>query len=324
MKLENKYSWEEIGELFADRIEQSKFIEPFKRNEFIEWFKEREKIGICFDWRLVARAYIIWQHLKKEGDHFTVIVGTEGSGKTTLATQLCAWVAPKMILEDLVFDMSHYIRKLQQVANNYKKNKAQGISRSILIDEGGISLFSREALTTSNKVLAKTFMVQRFLNVHVGICIPHFWSLDKLIREHRINSLIIVKERGYYKCITGKGIKILNKYGTKDKIKPLIAQPIPYGFFWDGTFNKEFPKTIDKEEYEKHKFKHIQNFLEDAKLEADTVKMIKVARLEREFGLKRDVIVNQIKEGKIQGRQIGTQWFITRKAYEKLIMAGKT
>jgi len=323
MSLENQYSWEEIGNLFADRIEQKQFIskKEWRRQEFLDWFKLREKLGIRFDWRLVARAFTIWKNLHKEHDHFTVVVGQEGFGKTTLIAQFAAWISPNLELDDLVFNMPGYIKKLQDVSSNYQKNKISGEDKSIVIDEGGISLFSREALSLSNKLLAKTFMVQRFLNVHVGICIPYYWSLDNLIRNHRINTLIVIKERGSYEAVVGKGIKILNKLGAKDKEKPLFSIPIPYGFFWEGNFNKEFPKTISKKKYEAHKFHHIQSFLEDAKIEADTTKMIKVGRLEKEFGIKRDTIIKEIHDGNIEGRKIGSQWFITKKAYEKLIMA---
>lgn len=321
--LEEKYTWEELANIVADRIEKEEFIETKKwdRNKFIAWFMIREKIGLRFDYKLIARAYCIWKDLRDQKDHFTVVVGGEGLGKTTLLNQLSAWVAPGMSINDIVFDMSQYVVKLQEVSKAYYKNKKDKKDISLNIDEGGLSLFSREALSTSNRVLAKTFFVQRFLNVHVGICIPHYWSLDSLIRNHRINTLIVIKARGYYKCFVGKGIKILNKLGVKDKEKGLIAIPIPYGYFWEGTFRKDFPNSIDGDEYEKYKFKHIQNFLEEAKLEASTVKMIKVGQLEREFGIKRDTLIREINTGKIEGRKIGNQWFITKKAYERLIMA---
>ena len=322
-KLECDYSWEEIGNLFADRIEKTGFIaqKEWKRSDFLKWFELRKKIGIRFDWRLVARAYVIGKSLQDEHDHFTVVVGGEGDGKTTIMAQFLSWTAPDMVLNDFVFSMPQYIKKLQEICQQYKKNKSESILKAVNLDEGGISLFSREALSLSNKLLAKTFFVQRFLNIHVGICIPYYWSLDNLIRDHRINTLIIIKKRGKYKVVVGKGIKILNKAGLKDKTRSLLTIPIPYGLFWEGDFGKQFPKTISKKKYEAHKFKHIQDFLEDAKIEADTTKMIKVARLEKEFGIKRDTIVAEIQDGKIEGRKIGKQWFITKKAYEKLIMA---
>lgn len=322
--LENKHSWTELAEMFADRIEKYKFINPkdWKRHHFIEWFMERESLGLCFDWRLIARAYVVSNKLKKNHDHFTVFVGGEGTGKTTIAIQFMAWVSPSFNLKDVIFSMPDYVSRLQEFARDYKENKAKGINKSLQLDEGAISLFSRESLSLSNKLLAKTFFVQRFLCVNVGICIPHYLSLDNLIRNHRINTLIIIKKRGDYKCVVGKGIKIFNKLLDREKLKELIAIPIPYEFFWEGNFNKDFPRTISSKKYDDHKYKHIKHFLSEAKLEANTVKMVKVTILEKEFGIKKDTIVSEIHKGNIDGRKIGNQWFITKKAYDKLVMAG--
>lgn len=320
-RLEDNYSWKELGELIAKKIQDTHFLKNLNKKDFLSWFMEREKVGFKFDWRLIARAYVIWKDLRDKKDHFTVVVGKEGSGKTTISTQLSAWVAPNMDLNDIVFDMQQYINKLQDTTRHYKKNKINKNDRSIEIDEGGINLFSRESMSTSNRVLAKTFMVQRFLNVHVSINIPHYWSLDSLIRNHRINTLIIVKKRGRYECVVGKGIKILNKLGKKDKDRELWQIPIPYGYFWEGEFRKGFPNTISERKYDNHKFKHIKSFLEDAKIEAESIKMVKIGIIEKEFGLHRDTIIKEIRNNNIEGRKIGNNWFITKKAYDKLIMA---
>ena len=316
-------NWMEIAVRFADNIEKTNFLSKkiWKRQEFIDWFIFRVKLlGLLFDWKLIARCYYQWKEIRNEKDHFTVIVGNEGDGKTTLSVQMSAWVAPDMVLEDICFDMEQYVNRLRLISKDYKKNKREGTDKSITIDEGGISLFSREAMSKSNTVLAKTFMVQRFLNANVSICIPYYWGLDTMIRQHRIKTLIIIKERGKYECIVGKGIKILNERGKRDKDKELWRIPIPYGLFWEGDFSKPFPRTISKDDYEKYKSKHIKKFLDDAQLEAQSVKMIKVGKLEKEFGISRETIIKEIKNEKIGGRKIGNQWFVTEKAYKQLIM----
>jgi len=203
-------------------------------------------------------------------------------------------------------------------------DKADNVDNSILIDEGGISLFSRESLTQSNKILAKTFMVQRFLNVHVCICIPHFWSLDTLVRNHRINTLIIITKRGKYKAIVGQGIKILNKLGKKDTTKPLQALPIPYKYFWEGDFYKDFPKNIDNAIYDKHKFKHIQDFLAEVSAEAKSMKMYSFKQLEKDFGLTKEDMMMEQEAGRIKCRKIGKNWFIDKKDYKKLFFGKQT
>jgi len=319
-RLEDKYSWKELGELFANRIEKTEFIlkKNWNRKHFLEWFKIREKVGLLFDWRLVAKCYTIWKDLQDENDHFTVIVGSEGEGKTTISTQICAWIAPDMDLNDIVFDMPHYISKLMEIADGYKKLDKN--DRSIQIDEGGISLFSREALSRSNKTLAKSFMIQRFLNVHVAICIPHYWSIDTMIRSHRVKTLIICKKRGSYKCIVNQGVSILNKIGKKNKDRPLVTIPIPYNCFWEGHWSKEFPKTIDKKEYDKYKLKHIRKFLQDVKEEGDTIMMVKIGEASKKLTIDRRTLIKMIKNKEIEGKKIGTNWYLTKKALEKLSM----
>lgn len=313
--------WDELGELIKQRVIETNFIDPknFKVTEWDRFWKARKKVGLKFDWRLAARCYSIWRSLRKQSDHFTVVVGREGMGKTTLATQMCAFIAPEMDLNDVVFDMPQYVNKLKKIGKNYKKNKEDYEDRCIQIDEGGISLFSRESLSKSNKILAKTFMVQRFLNVHVGICIPYYWNLDTMIRHHRINTLIIIKERGQYKTVTGKGIKILNKLGSKDKDKVLWQIPIPYDYFWEGRFQKEFPGTISSKEYEKHKFKHITNFLDEVSLESQEVNMVSADRLQKEFGIPAKEVGISIENGELEGKKIGNKYFISKKAYKTLI-----
>lgn len=320
--LEQTYEWEELGELIADRVKKTGFIaeKDWRGRLWTKFWRERKCVGLKFDWRLAVRCFTIWRDLRREKDHFAVIVGDEGDGKSTLETQMCAFISPGMDLKDICFDMQGYIKKLKEVAKDYRRNKLSKNDKSIGIDEGGLSLFSRESMSLSNRLLAKSFMVQRFLNVFVAICIPHYWSLDILIREHRIKTLIIITRRAKYKAIVGKGIKILNRLGKKDKDKPLKALPIPYGFFWDGAFHKSFPSTIDKKEYERYKFKHIKMFLEDASIEAATEKMINIKRVMKEFDISESNIKAEINKGEIDGRKIGNQWFITKKAYKKLML----
>ena len=253
--LEDQYSWEELGILIADRIEKNDFIHgrEWSRRDFLKWWTKREKVGYRFDWQLVARCWVIWKSLQKKHDHFIVVVGKEGSGKSTLAFQIASFISINFTDKDIVFDMPQYVNQLQKVSQSFKKWKKKRKNSCIVIDEGGISLFSRESLSKGNKMLAKTFMIQRFLCVCTIICIPYYWNLDKLVRQHRVNTLITVKKRGYYFTVVGKGISILNKLGMKSPDKNLWAIPIPYGLFWEGVFRKPFPNTLDEKKYNKRK-----------------------------------------------------------------------
>lgn len=319
--LQRNNTWTELAERFATKIEQSQILSTFDKQKFKDWFMEREQVGILFDYKLMARTYAIWKELANESDHFIVVVGKEGLGKTTLSLQVSSWINPTMDIDDIAFDMEQYVTTLKGISKEHRKNKATKHFRTITLDEGGISLFSRESMSRSNVVLAKTFMVQRYLNVGVTICIPYYWALDSMIRDHRIKTLIIIKERGKYKCVTGAGIRRLNLTGSKNRDRELQAIQLPYGTFWDGDFSKSFPGNIKEEDYDKHKHKHINRFLDDAELEATTFKMVKATKIAKEIGIDIRTLVNQIQNGEIEGRRIGDRWFVTEKAYKKIMMA---
>src|SRR3990167_8531161 len=92
-----------------------------------------------------------------------------------------------------------------------RKEKTKKKEKKCLqMDEGGMDLFAREAMRSSNVWLNKTFFAQRFLNVHTTICIPNFYMLDSGVREHRVKTLILVLHRGMYKVIVGEGIRMAN------------------------------------------------------------------------------------------------------------------
>lgn len=311
-RLDSKYSWDKLAEIISDRIEKNLEDKQFNRSKFITWFMLRKKVGLRFDYKLIHRAYVIWKQLHNEEDHFTVIVGKEGSGKTTLGAQLGAWVSPNMGLDDMCYAADQYLHKLSQVAENYEMNRIDNEDKSVQIDEGGIDLFSREAMSANNIKLNKTFMVQRFLNIHTIICIPSYWALDSNVRHHRIKTLIIIHRRGQYQCVTGRGINILNENGAVRKQKPVHLIPIPYGMFWLGQFNKIFPTTIDKDKYEAHKLKHIKSFLDvqkNVKIERSVLKTTEVMQI---LGITRPTIKKYIDMGKLRAVNIGQKWLINK------------
>jgi hypothetical protein len=163
----------------------------------------------------------------------------------------------------------------------------------------------------------KTFFVQRVLGYLVITDIPNFFMLDNVIRLHRVRTLITITDRGYYKAITGDGIKIVAKEGTLTK--NVNGVKIPNGTFWQGSFRKEFPKTINREQYELNKVKSIKGLLQNLNEDLTETKMIQVAKVAKEVGLSPRTIKDKIKKGLIEGKQIGQKYCITKKAYDKLM-----
>lgn len=328
-KLEETMSWKELAELTAKRIEENIIIyikknqkKKWNRQKFLEWFMERENVGYRFDYQLIYHTYRIWQQLMDEDDYFLVLCGAEGSGKSTLAFQLAAWISPNTFsLDWSCYNTYDYIKLMKKVAKEKEKNIEE--KKTIVLDEAALDLFSREAMSLKNRWLSKSFFVQRFLNACVILCIPNFFMLDTVVRQHRVSGLLTITSRGYYKFIGKNGIVVVNRDGGKYS-KNLNIIPIPKGHFFNGYFNIPFPKTISKEEYEKYKLDNIKKFLEEAQEESLGIKMVSASKVAKEMGMANSVpIMKMIKAGKIDGKQIGVQWYITKKSYDKLMSVEK-
>lgn len=236
--------------------------EYWDKESFARWLQSRQNVGIRFDDMLIYRAYRIWCELHDEGDHFTVVSGPEGKGKSTLAIQLASLVSPNFDTNDICYTARQLVEKLTYIAENYTKgNKKKDIEdKTILLDEGGLELFARESMRAGNIALTKIFFVQRFLNVHVIVCIPNFYMLDGVVRDHRVKTLIQIPKRGLYRAITGFGIKQVNILAKKFN-KDVMYIPVNDGCYWDGRFDVDFPTTINKDDYESHKLDNIRRVL---------------------------------------------------------------
>jgi hypothetical protein len=161
----------------------------------------------------------------------------------------------------------------------------------------------------------KLFAVMRQRNVIVGICVPNFYTLDSYVRDHRVDTLIHIKSRGQYRCITGQGIKIVSKEGAK--YKDINAAKIPYEYFFDGYFTKKFPEMNDitEESYKLGKGDHFNEFLEEMGGEVKTeekVKFITIKQAMKIAPLSYETYIRHIVSGKIKAKKMGSQWMIRR------------
>ncbi len=314
--LEEGMTWEEIYEHIHIKIGHK--LKVTEQTTFKKWFMEREGIGYLFDPILILRCFRIWQDLQRDLDHFIVCSGREGYGKTTLSFAVAAWVTPKgFSLDNVCYGAKRYLDILSKKVEEYVSNKEKTIVNETIVLDEGTELLSRESLNLTNRALAKTFFVQRALKFLVIINIPNFHMLDTIIRNHRVRTLFEITNRGKYKAITGKGIKIVAKEGQNNKEVKGIR--LPDGCWWQGYFRKDFPKTINREEYEGHKILAIKDMLDTMKDDVVERKMYSVVKACKEIGCNRMTLINMIKKGEVEGKQVGSKWYLTRKAYDKLI-----
>jgi hypothetical protein len=136
------------------------------------------------DWATMVRHFR--ENMRRDGDNFIVIDGYERTGKSTLGFQLARAIDPS-------FDPATVILDYQDFRNVFSQNKR---NVTYLLDEGGNLMFSRDSMTGENKILQKILMQVGQTNSTFIMCVPNFWRLDRIVREHRCQAWIHVYRRG--------------------------------------------------------------------------------------------------------------------------------
>jgi hypothetical protein len=134
----------------------------------------------------------------KECDWWTAIIGSEGTGKTTLATgyllEFCKAVGInfiELLKTNVVFDEFEVIRMISKMDIDAKFNY-------IWADEGANVFFNRDSSTTARRWSVRFSNAIRDTRPFVVICSVEQKQLDTIIRNHRVKSLIRIQEHGIY------------------------------------------------------------------------------------------------------------------------------
>lgn len=238
--------------------------------------------------------------LRNDYDWVMVVCGREGSGKSTLAINCCAEVDPTFNAERIAFNADDFLKIIKKA----QKREA------ILFDEAGTNLYSREAMSSMNRVLTKTFMVVRQMNLFICLCIPSFFCLDSYIREFRANTLVYITKRGQFRAWNNEKTKLVSIHGGKTK-----SYNVPQSL--RGRFSKELPSDDFKTEYLKKKRQHLKHYLKD--LGVDLGGYYKLNKFAEVSGFSASAIYNYIKDGKILAKRIGGRWYIPKDEVEKIV-----
>ena len=145
--------------------------------------------------------YIRKDIVEKDQDYIMCIEGYEGVGKTTLALHICKYF-------DSTFNVDRIIFKLDEFKMQVKRAPK---GAAILIDEGALVLFSRDAMKGEVRELIRLFTAIRQYNLFICICIPSFSIIDKYIREHRVKGLLKVNMRGRFAAYNKRKILHIHK-----------------------------------------------------------------------------------------------------------------
>ena len=306
-------TWPEIVELI---LKKTKCENDYR---FKSWLMKKEHIGYHFDYFLWLHAYGIYKKINgKDNDHFTCISGVEGCGKSVLALLLSSTVSPTFSMKHICFSIQDFF----DIVNTAEKGD------TILLDEGAVFLFSREATSKDNRKVVKSFNLMRQLNLHILVCIPNYMNMDTYIREHRADTLLqIRKSRDTYKGIKKDGVDVVNQ--CIKKVKGVTSVKLPSGSFWNGYWTKKYPEIndISEEKYSEKKRKHLDMFLDllkkDAKLDEDKqMNWVKISEFQKLVPIGSEAIIRNIQKGEIPGRKIGTMWYVNGHYYRDLLGNG--
>lgn len=284
-----------------------------------KWVKRAKEVtgGRLFDSELYFMLYLLWRKAKyQDNDAIIVVAGGEGKGKSTVAIQACATMDWEFNIDRVNLEPEDYIEDLAL------GKKAQ----AILYDEAATGLFSREAMRGINTTLTKTLQLIRSKNLILVFCIPNFFLLDKYIREHRIDALILVTSKGEARYYDKDGINLLNEKGS-NKMDYNVAK-----WVFDFKFNKGFPLQIPYEEYHKKKTDNTDYVINQLK-EKITKKSIKkvekkeeditekpfvvLSDIHNELRIKYSTLYKHIKENKLKGYKVFQQWQVNREDYNE-------
>ena len=234
-------------------------------------------------------------------DSFVVICGNERLGKSTLAAQLGMYITDgKLSVDNICMTTEEFLKQLKET----KKGD------TIIFDEAGTALYSREAMTTMNRMLTKAFMVSGLKNICIILCIPDFFSLDSYVRMHRINLLLYVVKRGRYLSYSKKRAKGISLKGSKMK-NVRVVKSLDYGWF-----PKQFPKELE-EAYRKkeraYKFSFIGSIKDNLEGNYNTSKFAEIT------GYNLKTVMRWIEDKKINAKKVGGRWWIPKQEAEKIV-----
>jgi len=131
--------------------------------------------------RLAWLLKVIWTRLHNKNKMFSVVAVAEpGSGKSWLSLSLCEAIdrgsddVPRFSIDRVAFSPTEFA---DLVSKKWPKGTA------IILDDCGLFLYSREAMTKIVRQLSKVFQSVRYKNLFLVLNLPSFTMLDSNVRK---------------------------------------------------------------------------------------------------------------------------------------------
>lgn len=211
----------------VDRGEYSYFLDGYVYNNL----KELKEYAIPNKW-----------------DALTTIIGREGTGKSTLGAQLCAFMDKDFNIDKIVFTT----RQFKKAVTTFKEESA------ILWDEAITGADVARFFTKENAEIVSLLTQARRKRLFIVICFPYLFKLQKYYISRSVGLFRVYArgwdDRGFLEFYNNLELNVI--YG-RTKTQPQY-RAVPEMIFYHkrrrsfyGTFSKKFP--LDYDEYEKKK-----------------------------------------------------------------------
>ena len=256
-------SYAELADHLAGQVQES------NNAAFKKFIRSREYVGgRLFDAQTWLYCYkVVKQKLQMQNDQFIVITGVEGTGKSTLALQMASVIDPDFTVKQIAYTALDFYRLVEKLPRG----------RAIVIDEAHRLLAADMTTTRDQHDLVLLLQEMRQAGLCVILCLPYFRGLQKYLRQHRTDSLMMVSKRGDFKYASRKALTIINEVTTKVGNMQPNEVKLPSGTFYNGGFNGTLPNNVDKEAYLKLKESKFYDFIGEKRK-----KLEKVIQIEEE------------------------------------------
>lgn len=217
--------------------------------------------------------------------------GSEGTGKTTFTWNLCKQVDPEFNPKQIIFTEDQFRHAI----------KTSKPGQALMLDEGALLLFKRDAMTKENKKVIRLLTTIRAHNLFLAINAPDFLNLlDKYVIQHRVRSVARVVKRGWI------------WWFTKPQIPQITINNKTKKYEWpDPRFRDTYPK-ISGNQWKA--YKHRKKGVVDR--ETDWMSIREFAqKLNKHYS----TIYTWINKKQIKAEKMGGAWCIPYTEYIRII-----
>jgi hypothetical protein len=167
-----------------------------------------------------------------------VIYGNPETGKTDTSLLLAEIGLKENMIDYFASNINTFGRgeRITNLEDLKKWFQLQTGRKLFILDEAGVSLFSRDALSKLNKEMIKECMLLRKFHVHMVFVLPDIAHLDEF-KDSGLTGLYIKKKRG--KNHSFNAIIRLRGFPYEIRVKNIPKTSIPYNTFDISPFTLE-------------------------------------------------------------------------------------